>query len=137
MRIIKRFPFISREHSLVLLRISLAFIFLAHAGVRLAHGSLGQFAQFLETRGFPYGIIWVFGITAFELAGGILLALGFFVRTTAAGFIILLIGGIIVIHAEFGWFVGEHGVGGSEYSFILIVAFLVLAASSEKTVEGI
>ena len=31
-------------------------------------------------------------------------------KVISAGFIFLLIVGIIVIHAVFGWFVGEHGV---------------------------
>jgi len=57
-----------------------------------------------------------------------------YTRLLAAGFIILLLVGIVLIHASLGWFVGEHGTGGCEYSFILIVALLVIAA--EKRPEG-
>ena len=40
----------------------------------------------------------------------------------------IAIGGIVLIHWRFGWFVGEHGTGGSEYSIALIVMLLVVAA---------
>ncbi len=123
-----KFLFISPETSLVLLRISLAIIFLAHSVVRIANGSIWQFGDFMSEKGFPYGIIWVFGITAFEIIGGILLLFGYFTKVISAGFILLLIVGIIIIHASLGWFVGEHGTGGIEYSFILIMAFLVVAS---------
>ena len=39
----------------------------------------------------------------------------------------------ILIHANLGWFVGEHGVGGMEYSLCLIVALLVIAAADAET----
>jgi putative oxidoreductase len=122
------FPFISLETSLIFLRISLAIIFLAHSVVRIANGSVWQFGDFMSEKGFPYGIIWVFGITAFEIIGGILLLAGYFTKVISAGFILLLLVGILLIHINSGWFVGEHGTGGIEYSFILIMAFLVVAS---------
>ena len=36
--------------------------------------------------------------------------------------------GIVIIHAARGWFVGEHGVGGVEYSLSLIAGLVVLIA---------
>jgi putative oxidoreductase len=128
----RKFPFISLEHSLIFLRISVAFIFLAHAVVRVANSTINQFGGFMESKGFIYGNLWVWGITIFEIIGGLLLAFGYFTKWLSAGFIFLLIVGIILIHASFGWFVGEHGTGGSEYSFILIMALLVIAAVDKK-----
>jgi putative oxidoreductase len=124
----------SLENSLILLRISLAFIFLAHAVVRIVNSSIEQFGGFMESKGFVYGTLWVWAITAFEIIGGLVLACGYFTKILSTGFICLLIIGIILIHASFGWFVGEHGTGGSEYSFILITAFLVIAAAGNKKV---
>jgi putative oxidoreductase len=43
--------------------------------------------------------------------------------------------GIILIHRHLGWFVGEHGTGGSEYSVALIVMLLVLAAGDRRAAE--
>lgn len=126
----KRFPFLTLKQSLLILRISVAAIFLAHAVVRvLLPGSIDQFAGYLNNKGLVYGkaIVWV--ITVFELAGGAALAIGYCKRLMAAGFIILLLAGILLIHAQRGWFTGEHGSGGCEYSFVLIIALLVVAAS--------
>jgi putative oxidoreductase len=131
-----KFPFISLETSLILLRISLAIIFLAHSVVRIANGSIWQFGDFMTEKGFPYGIIWVFGITAFEIIGGILLLVGYFTKVVSAGFILLLLVGILLIHINSGWFVGEHGTGGIEYSFILIMAFLVVASVKNGKIQS-
>lgn len=130
----QKFPFLSLKQSLLILRISLAVIFLVHAIVRIGNGTIPQFGGFMESKGLPFGVAWVWAITAYEIAGGVLLLLGIYTRLLAAGFIILLLVGIVLIHASLGWFVGEHGTGGCEYSFILIVALLVIAA--EKRPEG-
>jgi len=117
----KSFPFINLSQSLIILRVSLALVFIAHATVRLSNGTINQFGGFLNDKGLLLGIPMVWAITAFEIIGGVLLALGYFKKWLAAGFILMLLIGIILIHASLGWFVGEHGTGGSEYSFILII----------------
>lgn len=130
----QKFPFLSLKQSLLILRIAVAVIFLAHAIVRIGNGTIPQFGEFMESKGLPFGAAWVWAITAYEIAGGVLLLLGIYTRLLTAGFIILLLVGIVLIHASLGWFVGEHGTGGCEYSVILIVALLVIAA--EKRPEG-
>lgn len=118
---------------LVVLRVSVALIFLAHSIVRLLiRGSVEQFALYLNNKGLMFGEPIVWAITIFEIAGGIALALGYFRRWLSAGFILLLLVGIQLIHWERGWFVGEHGAGGCEYSFLLIIALLVVAATENK-----
>ncbi len=126
------FPFFSLQQSLVLLRFAVAGIFLAHSIVRLLNGTIEQFGGYLDNKGFIYGTAWVWGITVYEVAGGLLLLVGYYTRWLCAGFILLLLVGIVLIHAERGWFVGEHGSGGCEYSFILIVALLVTAAADKN-----
>lgn len=129
----KQFQFLSLKQTLGLLRISVALVFIAHAVVRLMNGTIPRFGGFLTTKGLPGGIAIVWAVTAFEIIGGLLLALGYFTKWLSAGFIIMLLVGIILIHASLGWFVGEHGTGGSEYSYILIIALLVIAAANSKT----
>lgn len=128
-KFMKKTLVLSLENSLVFLRFSVALIFLLHAVVRILNSTIGRFGDFMESKGFPYGNAWVYGITAFEIIGGSLLMLGYFTKILSAGFISLLVVGIILIHAGKGWFVGEHGTGGCEYSFILIAALTVIAAS--------
>jgi putative oxidoreductase len=126
------FPFLNLAQMLVVMRVSLAGMMMAHAAVRVINGTVPQFGGFLEARGFPLGVVLVWMITAFELVGGMLFALGYFTRLLAAGFIVILTVGIAIIHVKLGWFVGEHGSGGSEYSVILIVGFLLVAAAAAR-----
>jgi putative oxidoreductase len=134
----KNVPFPALYQAVRLLRIGVAIIFLAHAGYRLFRaGSMQEFAAFLDNKGLVYGKAIVALITLYEIAGGIALALGFFVKWLAALFIVLLLAGIAIIHLRLGWFVGEHGTGGCEYSFILIMALLTVAsAENEKHIPG-
>ncbi len=127
-----KYPFLTLPQWLTALRLSTAFIFIAHALVRLLNGTIPRFAGYLESEGLPFGLALVWSITVFEIAGGLLLAFGWYTRALTAGFIFLLLMGIVLIHARLGWFVGEHGSGGSEYSFILIVALLVIAAGAKS-----
>lgn len=128
-----QFPFLSLRQSLILLRVSLAVIFLAHALVRLfTKDSIASFTGFLDGKGFPAAGAIVWGITVFEIGGGILLALGFFTKWICAGLILVLLAGVAIIHIQLGWFVGEHGTGGCEYSFILVVALVVTAAGDQR-----
>jgi putative oxidoreductase len=129
----KQFPFLSLSVSVSLLRIGIAIIFLTHSLVRLFKGTIPQFGKFLDSKGLLIGepLVWV--ITLFEIVGGIMLAFNYKTRWLSAGFIFILVVGILLIHASLGWFVGEHGTGGSEYSFALILALLVLAAYDRET----
>jgi putative oxidoreductase len=116
--------------ALTLLRVGTASLFIAHAAVRvLTAGSLQQFGEFMTRTGVPAGVAVVWMITVFELVGGSLMLLGIGTRVLAAGFIGMLIVGIALIHRHFGWFVGEHGTGGSEYSVALMFALVVIAAA--------
>jgi putative oxidoreductase len=128
----KKFPFLSQNQAFILLRTSLGIVFFLHAIFRITNGTITRFGGFLDSKGFPFGVIWVYGITAFELVGSVILALGYFTKWLSATFIVILLVGILIIHLGQGWFVGEHGTGGVEYSFILIVAFLVLASQEKK-----
>lgn len=128
----KSFPFLTFTQSLVLLRISTAIIFLAHAVVRIFNGTIPRFGDFLDSKGLLIGTPLVWAITTFEIVGGALLAFNIFTKWLSAGFIILLLVGIVLIHASAGWFVGEHGTGGMEYSFMLIVGLIVIASSGDR-----
>ncbi|MGH6617895.1 DoxX family protein [Sphingomonas sp.] len=83
----------------------------------------------MEAAGFPYGIPLVWLITLSELVAGALLILGLYVRWATIPLLIIASMGIVIIHRHAGWFVGEHGTGGSEYSVALILLLLIVAAS--------
>jgi putative oxidoreductase len=68
-------------------------------------------------------------ISLYELCAGALLILNRGVRWAASGLAMIAAVGIWLIHRHNGWFVGEHGVGGSEYSVALLAMLLVVATS--------
>ncbi len=130
--IVDRFPWLSPSRAVLVLRVTVAGLFLAHAIVRVMNGTIPQFAQFLSGVGIPAAVVVVWLITGFEVGGGALLLVGRGVRLLSAGFCVLLLVGILLIHRHRGWFVGEHGTGGSEYSVALLAALVVVAAMEEQ-----
>jgi len=127
-----RFPFLPLTVMLPVIRCSVALIFFLHAIVRVFNGTIPQFADYLTNKGLPFGKALVIAITVLEISGSILLVMNFLVRQIAAALFIMLLIGIILIHAEKGWFTGEHGAGGIEYSFILMIALMVVASADNK-----
>lgn len=129
-----RYPYLTLPQSLLLLRVGTAGFFMAHALARILYGSIPQFALYLGGLGFPAPLLWVWAITAYEIVGGTALILGYHTRFAALGLFCIALGGIVLIHARLGWFVGEHGTGGSEYSVCLMLCLIVLAAADAKPV---
>jgi hypothetical protein len=74
------FPFLPLNHAITVRRVGIALLFFAHAVVRLLNGTIPRFGEFLGQRGFPFGEAWIWGITVFELVGGILLIVGYQTR---------------------------------------------------------
>lgn len=128
MGLVQRYPWWPLDDALRLLRIVTALLFMAHASMRFVLGTIPQFGVFMESHGFPHGQAWVLAITAYELGAGSLLLLNRGVRWAASGLAVIVSVGIWLIHRHNGWFVGEHGIGGSEYSVALLAMLLVVAA---------
>ncbi len=116
--------------SLVTLRVGIAGLFMAHAVVRIFNGTIPRFAEFMGNLGFAQPLLVVWCITLFEIIGGVLLIVNIGVRYLVWGFVLIALGGIVLIHASFGWFVGEHGTGGSEYSVCLLLGLFVIGAAN-------
>ena len=122
------FPWCPLPDALRLLRMVTALLFMAHASMRFVNGTIPQFGTFMESQGFPNGQAWVLAITVYELGAGSLLIVNRGVRWAASGLAAIVAVGIWLIHRHNGWFVGEHGTGGSEYSVALLAMLLVIAA---------
>lgn len=126
---LRGYPWWPLPDALRLLRIVTALLFMAHASMRFVYDNIPQFAWAMEhVHGFHHGTLWVLAITAYELGAGTLLLLNRGVRWAASGLAVIVAVGIYLIHRHNGWFVGEHGVGGSEYSVALLAMLLVVAA---------
>ena len=81
----KNFPFLSFPQAMLLLRVAIAVMFMAHAITRIANGTIPRFAGFLEDKGFIYGMAVVWAITVVEIVCGSLLIIGKHTRWAAAG----------------------------------------------------
>ena len=125
-------PFLSLVQAHFFARIAVALFFALHAIVRIMNGSIPRFAAFMESVGFPDGTVTVWAITLAELVASAMLIAGVRVRAATGILMAIAIGGIVLIHRHIGWFVGEHGTGGSEYSVALIVLLVVVAAADPK-----
>ena len=130
--IVRLYPYLSPAHARLLARVGVALLFLLHAVVRVVQGTIPSFAAFMENVGFPNGTVTVWAITLAELGASAMLALGRNVRIAAFVLSAIAIGGIALIHRHFGWFVGEHGTGGSEYSVALLIILVIIAATEPQ-----
>lgn len=107
----------------LLLRLGLGVLFLAHALLKLLVFTLPGTAAFFASIGLPAGL--AYPVFAAELAGGLALLLGLWVRPVASllGAIAL---GAVLAHAGNGWVFSAPG-GGWEYPVFLALVCAVQA----------
>ena len=115
----------------------MGIIFLLHAGVRIYNNTIPGFGEFLDGKGFPFGFYLAWFVTLFEFVGGILMFLRILVRVFCIGEIIILITGIVTVHAENGWFVVGRSLNGIEYSIVLITILTAIFIAERKAARNI
>ena len=125
------------SYSIAALRMMMGIIFILHAAVRIYNNTLPGFGDFLDGKGFPFGFYLAWAVTLFELIGGVLMFLRYFVRVFCVGEIIILITGIVTVHAENGWFVVGRSLNGVEYSIVLITILSAIFIAERKAARNI
>lgn len=126
------FPFIRQANAVLLFRVALGLLLAAHGAMRIAAGTVGNFGDFLNDRGFLVGLAIAWFLTIFEIVGGLIMAAGYFVKWIAAVFMIEIAMGIILVHAQNGWFVVGHQAGGVEYSVLILFSLLLVASFDRR-----
>ena len=124
-------------YSIAALRMMMGIVFILHGGVRVYNNTLPGFGDFLEGKGFPFGFYLAWAVTLFELVGGILMFFRYFVKIFCIGEILILITGIVTIHAENGWFVVGRSLNGVEYSVVLITILTAIFIAERKASRNI
>ena len=124
-------------YSIAALRMMMGVVFLLHAAVRIYNNTLPGFGDFLQGKGFPFGFYLAWAVTLFELTGGVLMLLRFFVKIFCIGEMIILITGIITVHSENGWFVVGRSLNGVEYSVVLITILTAIFLAERKAERNI
>ncbi|MFW5828749.1 MAG: DoxX family protein [Planctomycetota bacterium] len=113
-------------------RVTLAVVMFPHGAQKLlgwfgGNGWSGTMQHFTETMGLPWMIAAV--VILLESLGALSLLLGLFSRFMGLGFICLMVGAIITVHAQHGFFMdwqGQQEGEGFEYHLLAIALALVV-----------
>ena len=112
------------DYAALLLRISLALMFFAHAYLKIMVFTPAGAAKYFQSLGVP-GFVAYLTMTA-EVGGGLLLLLGIETRWIALLLVPLMAGTIVLVHGKNGWLFTNKD-GGWEYPAFWIVGLLALA----------
>ena len=137
---------------LLVLRLVLAVVFIAHGGNKLfglfggpgiGPGGLSMTSAFFATVGLSPSFVLAVTDALLELVGGALLAVGLFTRAVSVLLAIAMGLAIWKVHFQWGFFLNwmaAPGRGqGMEYSIVLIAALICLALSGggDASVDGL
>ncbi len=111
------------EWSMIIIRVSLGIIFLAH-GVQKLSGMDG-IVQWFGSIGLPPVLAYV--VATIETVGGAFLILGLFTRVAAAGILFVMLGAIFSVKLSKGF------IGGYEFDVSLLAMALSLILSGSNT----
>ena len=113
----------ARDWAILISRVIVGIISMAHGAQKLfgAFGGPGLSAV-VQMMG-PLGYL----VTIGEFFGGLGLVVGFLARFSAASIIVIMVGAIATVHAQFGFFMnwgGNQAGEGFEYHLLAIAALL-------------
>jgi len=110
-------------YGILLLRVSLGVMFLAHVALKIFVFTVPGFVGYFGSLGLP--AIVAYGTIALELLGGIALILGIYVSWVALPLAIEVLGTIVLVHGANGWLFTNKG-GGWEFPAFWTVGLIVL-----------
>ena len=112
------------DYAALLLRVSLALMFFAHAWLKIAVFTPAGAAKYFESLGVPGFLAYL--TMAAEIGGGALLLLGIGTRWVALALVPLILGTIVLVHGKNGWLFTNKD-GGWEYPAFWTVGLIALA----------
>ncbi|MBS7541922.1 DoxX family protein [Ancylobacter oerskovii] len=115
-------------YAVLVLRLALGILFLAHAGLKLFVFTPAGTAGFFSSLGLPGWLAYV--TIAWELIGAVALILGLWPRLAALALIPILLGAIVTVHGPAGFFFTNPN-GGWEFLALWIVALLGVALGGD------
>jgi putative oxidoreductase len=108
-------------YAVLLLRVSLGLLFLAHAATKVFIITLPGFVGFFASLGLPP--LLAYAIVALETWGGLALILGIYAPLVALTLAIEVLATIVLVHAGKGW---QAGKGGWEFPALWTVALIAI-----------
>jgi putative oxidoreductase len=118
----------SAPYAILMLRVTLGLLFLAHAGLKIFVFTPAGTAQFFASLGLPPALAYL--AIALETLGGLALIAGFFARLAALALIPVLVGAITTVHAAAGFFFTNPN-GGWEFPALWIVGLAAVALAGD------
>ncbi|CAN7597843.1 DoxX family protein [Pararhizobium sp. LjRoot238] len=115
-------------YAILVLRVALGILFLAHVGLKIFVFTPAGTAQFFGSLGLPPVLAYL--TIAVELAGGVALIAGFFARIAAVALIPVLLGAIFTVHAAAGFFFTNPN-GGWEFPAFWVVGLVAVALGGD------
>jgi putative oxidoreductase len=137
---------------LLVLRLVLAVVFVAHGGNKLfglfggpgiGPGGLSSTSAFFGAVGLTPPFVLAVLDALLELAGGVLLVFGFLTRWVSIALAVAMSVAIWKVHAQWGfflnWMAAPNRGQGMEYSIVLIAALvcLALAGGGDLSIDGV
>jgi putative oxidoreductase len=119
------FPFPARDLALLVTRVAVGLVFVAHGWQKLFTNGIDGTAGFFDQVGVPAASAAAWFAAVVELAGGAALVLGLAVPVAGLLLLVDMIGAFFFVHAGAGLFVEQ---GGYEFVLVLGAAALLLAA---------
>ena len=110
-------------YAILLLRISLAALFLAHAMLKIRVFTIPGTVSYFKSLGLPGWLAYV--TIMMELGGAAGLILGIYPRYVALILVPLILGTIVTVHGKKGWLFTNPD-GGWEFPALWVVALLAL-----------
>ncbi len=111
-------------YGVFLLRLALAILFLAHAGLKIFVFTPAGTAQFFGSVGLPPALAYI--TIAWELIGAVALLVGVWPRLAALLTTPILLGAILSVHIHAGFFFTNPN-GGWEFPALWIVGLVAVA----------
>jgi putative oxidoreductase len=115
----------SVDMALLILRLTIAVVFLAH-GIRHIYGGgkIAGTARWFESLGMKPGILHAWMASLVEVAAGVALVLGFFTPIAAAGVVGVMLVAFITNHRKNGFFIFMPGEG---YEYVLTLTLVAVS----------
>lgn len=115
-------------YAALLLRLSLAGLFFAHAGLKLFVFTPAGTAGYFKSLGLPGWLAYV--TIAAEILGAATLFLGIWPRLVALALVPLMLGTIVTVHGKAGFFFTNPN-GGWEFPAFWTIGLLALALAGD------
>ena len=113
---------------MIILRIAIAVILLAHSIPGMFNGGIQAFGElYLNKSGFaPIGVPLAWAIKLSHVLCAFLLIMNRYIKAACIITIFILVVGIAMVHYKDGWYVVGGGRNGVEFNFLMIAALITI-----------